>query len=329
MRAVALFVALLIPALAVAQGRGGPAGLAEHDFGTVRQGQQVVHAFDIANTLDRELLLTGAEARAAGLRVRFPPSIPPGRSGKVTVEWDTSGVRGRVRGEVLIALRGAPEPQLRLVLAGVVQPLLEFRPMAAAYFSVWAGDAAEQTITIVSNDERPLNITRMELKGAHFQAKLLIAEEGRVHELRITVPAGTEPGRFMESVTLVTDHPRYPEFRVPVNVLVKADVYVNPETVQFGRPSLATLQPGTMEFLTQTFMLKKRQGRLRIRSVESDVASLIITRDPPDSESDAFRFDVALSKERLARGPLNGTIRIFTDDPDFPVLTIPVTGEVE
>jgi hypothetical protein len=201
--------------------------------------------------------------------------------------------------------------------------------MAAAYFSVWAGDAAERSITIVNNDDRPLEIARIEPKGTHFQAKLKRTEGGKRYELLITVPANTEPGRFMESVTLITDHPRHPAIRIPVNVLVKSDVYVNPEAVEFGRVLFSSLQPGTASLLTQTFLLKKRRGNLRIKSIESDVAPLVITCDPSDRESDVFRIDVALAKDRLAKGSLNGTIRITTDDPKFPVLAVPVTGDVE
>lgn len=329
MRAFAWYFAFLIPALATAQSPAGLIDHAEFDFGTVKQGQRVVHAFEISNPLDHALVLTRAEAGAPGMRVSFPPSIAPGQRGKVTVEWDTSGQRGRASGSVVIDLTGVSAPQLRLVLAGVVQPLLEFQPMAAAYFSVWAGDAAERSITIVNNDDRPLEIARIEPKGTHFQAKLKRTEGGKRYELLITVPANTEPGRFMESVTLITDHPRHPAIRIPVNVLVKSDVYVNPEAVEFGRLSFSSLQPGTAPLLTQTFLLKKRQGNLRIKSIESDVAPLVITRDPSDRESDVFRIDVALAKDRLAKGSLNGTIRITTDDPKFPVLAVPVTGDVE
>jgi hypothetical protein len=208
-------------------------------------------------------------------------------------------------------------------------PILEFRPVAAAFFSVWAGVSADRVITIVDNDDRPLRIARIEPNGKHFEATLHTAQEGKEYELRITVPAGTEPGRFMESVTVVTDHPRYAAVRIPVNVLVKSDVYVNPETVDFGRLTPTALRRETLDLLTQTFLLKKRQGTLRIHSIETDVPGLIIKRDPPDQESDVFRIDVALAKERLAKGSLNGTIRITTDDLRFSVLIVPVTGEVE
>ena len=55
-------------------------------------------------------------------------------------------------------------------------------------------------------------------------------------------PKGTAPGRFMESVILHTDAPGNETMQVPVNVLVKTDVYANSETVDsFTRPCRRTL----------------------------------------------------------------------------------------
>jgi uncharacterized protein YjbK len=43
--------------------------------------------------------------------------------------------------------------------------------------------------------------------------------------------------------------------------------------------SQAALKPGQLELLTQTFLLKKRRGAMRIESIDSD-APVTITRAP-------------------------------------------------
>lgn len=321
-------VALLLPVLAAAQGTPVFPEVLLHDFGTVAQGRKVAHDFEIRNPSERELRLERADTTASGMKIRMPPAIPAGGSARIGVEWDTAAVAGRTRSEIVVVAKDEQQP-LRLVLAGTVQPPIEFKPMRAAFFSVWKGEERVQTIDIVNNDARPLAITRIEPKGTHFRAQLDTKQAGRAYVLRVTAPAGTAPGRYMESLTLFTDDPRYPEIAVPVNVFVKPEVYANPERIEFGRVPLAMLTPGRREMLTQTFLVKKRFGSLHIEAIDVDSPALTVTRDPPAGASDVFRIDVALKSGELAKRSLRGTLRIRTDDPQFPLLTIPVSGELE
>ena len=44
---------------------------------------------------------------------------------------------------------------------------------------------------------------------------------------------------------------------------------------------------------------------------------------------DRYEIQVQVAVNRLAPGSINGFIRIKTNDPDFPVLNVPVKGSVE
>jgi len=46
-------------------------------------------------------------------------------------------------------------------------------------------------------------------------------------------------------------------------------------------------------------------------------------------DGDRFTVELTVSKERFQRGKFQGTIRIFTNDEEFPELLIPVRVEVE
>jgi hypothetical protein len=83
-----------------------------------------------------------------------------------------------------------------------------------------------------------------------------------------------------------------------------------------------------MDFLTQTFMVKKREGQFEIKSLESDLPFLSLTRSPGTGGSTGFRIDVGMRSAMLRPGKIKGTIHIQTDDTRFPELTIPVSAEV-
>jgi hypothetical protein len=185
-------------------------------------------------------------------------------------------------------------------------------------------------VTIVNNEEQPLNITRIEPAGTHFTAALESVTPGKVQRLRVTVPPDTVPGRYREAVYLHTDHPLHAKLRVGVNVLVKNDLYVIPETMELGRVGLDSLtrNPERLKSLGRTFLVKKRHGEFEIKSITSDVPALRITQSPAAGTSGTFRIDVSLDRNGLNPGTIDGSLRIKTDDSEFPELVVPVSGEL-
>ena len=89
-----------------------------------------------------------------------------------------------------------------------------------------------------------------------------------------------------------------------------------------------TRQPQLFQLLRNSIALTNRGGPVEITRIESDVTALQITQSPAGS-SEKFRLDVALAPDKVQRGSIAGTISIATTNPDMPVLTIPVRGEVK
>ncbi len=303
-----------------------------HDFGSVEQGSKVVHQFTIRNAGTASLTLTRVSLSESGMTAKMRPAILPGEQATLTVEWDTAGVKGTVEGKAVLEVNDPAKPQITFVLTGVVKQPIEFLPYQAIFASVYRGEPAHRSVRIVNNRERPLGISRLEQQGEHFHAAITPVESGKLYELEVTVPATVPPGRYTEAVFLYTDDPKMPRVMVPVNVLVKPDVYANPETVDFGRVALTELahNSSVLDLLTQSFIVRKRAGSFSIVSVTSDIPFVTIRRSPEgESGGAAFRIDVALMKDRLQPGPISGNIRILTDDKEFPELIVSVRGEIQ
>ena len=313
-------------------GEAGPAFLPEtrHDFGIVRQGAKVTHGFLLRNRRETPLAIERLEFSRPGMTARFPAEIPAGGEGTITVNWDTAQVRGKVESEAVAHLGDPAQSHVVLVLKAVVRPGVEVLPYAAVFVSVFAGDSAERSLTIVNNDEQPLTITRVEAAGPHCTARLASVETGKLYHITVVVPAGIPPGRYRELVYVETDHPARSRLTIPVNLFVKAEVYANPEAVDFGVVPLGQLEktPGLLQLLTQTVMVKKRQGEFAITKIASDLA-FVTVKQTPDVSSSAFRLDFGLAPQRLRPGRIEGTIRVMTDDGKFPEVLIPVRGELK
>jgi hypothetical protein len=264
-----------------------------------------------------------------GMKAKFNPVIPPGREGNITMEWDTAHRKGQLEAEAIVRFNEPAQSDVTLTLKGIVKPPIEIIPHAVVFVSVFKGESSERTVTIVNNDDRPLSITRLEAEGTSFGASVETIDAGKIYQLRVKVPPDVPPGRYMEAVYLHTDHPTRSRLRIGVNVLVKNDLYANPEIVDFGAVSLDQLAkaPSLLELLTQTFLVKARSGEFEIKSIVSDVPLLYISKDPSGS-SQAFQISVGLIRERMQPGRITGSLRITTDDEAFPELVIPVRGEL-
>jgi hypothetical protein len=117
---------------------------------------------------------------------------------------------------------------------------------------------------------------------------------------------------------------------VPVHLFVKADLYVNPDSVDFGQVSANLLRSdsASRSFLTQTFLVKKREGKFEITKITSDLPGIKIIQDPTHGQSSSYRIDVALDPQKIRLGKLEGSLEIDTSDRDFPRIKVPVTGYV-
>src|SRR5262249_18454808 len=144
-------------------------------------------------------------------------------------------------------------------------------PYPAVFLSGFRGEKAVRTLEIVNNEEAPLNIAGMAgVEGsAIFSANLKTVEPGRRYEIEVELKSDAPIGRSQQVMEILTDHPRFPVVKVPVNIFVKDEVYVNPGTVDFGEITGNTTSP-------ETFFLKKHRGRLEILSVKSDLPYLKI-----------------------------------------------------
>lgn len=102
-------------------------------------------------------------------------------------------------------------------------------------------------------------------------------------------------------------------------------------TRSISEPYLDELErtPQLIDFLTQTVLVKRREEKgkgFQIR-VEYDLPFIKIVKTP-ESGSETYRLDVFLVKEKMTRGKINSTIRVFSNDKEIQKLMIPVVGEV-
>ena len=297
-----------------------------YDFGSVRQGAAVRHVFIVKNAGDGSLRIIGAKLSMPGLTVRVAPvELPAHGEGAVTMELNTEQVAGAIEGRVQIQWNDPTRSEASLTLKGYVVPRIAIEPMPAVFLSAFTAEPAERTLTIRNNEPQPLSITRVE-HSARLSVAVAELEPGKVFVLTARPANGVLPGRYEESLSLLTDKPGVNRIDVPVYLWVKPDLYANPENVDFGTLRLEDVQrsDATAAF-TRTVFLKRRGDAFRITAIVCDSSAVDVTQSPA-GPSNSFQIDVRLQPKALRRGNLDGKIRVMTTDPRFPEVVIPFSG---
>lgn len=321
----------MLIALSAAAADGAPSGTLPEttfDFGTVKQGAHVIHAFAVRNTGSAPLRFEGAELSVQGMTVRFQPAqVPAGGEGAINVDWSTDHVAGTVAGEIRIKWNDPKNPAAAVSLKGTVNPPIRIDPIPAVFLSTFASKQEERVLTITNNEDKPLAVDRVE-SSADVKAEIAAVEPGKTFRLTVRPVPGLKPGQYEDTLVVYTDNPAQAKIQLPVHLLVRTDVYAQPDALDFGTLSLAELRRPNATVQSAMPVLVKGSGKFRITRIASDSAALAISQSPSGT-SDTFELSVKLQAKALQPGKLSGTIRVSTDDPRFPELRIPVSADVQ
>jgi len=300
-----------------------------YDFGTVREGAKLAHSFAVKNNTAEPVSVQRVQLSAPAMNARYRPVILPGSEGVITLEWDTSHLSGEMDESAMVFLADGSHENLSV--KAIVQPPVEILPYPAIFLSAFRGEDHESRLRIVNHEEQQLALSLSDVGSKHFAVTLSTIEPGQIYELAARISSATLPGRYEDELHIATDNPKLGQITIPVHVFLKPDLYANPETIDFGALSLATLQhnPAASALLTQTFLVKKREGVFEIKQVESNVEGIRVTKDPPNGKSSTYRVDVALDPEKTKAGVMAGFLELFTDDSKFPHIRVSIAGSIQ
>ncbi len=299
------------------------------DLGLVAVGEEVRHAFRIANDSARPLTLR-AQRVPAGIAVRaMDHTIPAGGSGRVELGIDGFAFAGPVTLDVVLATDDATRATIRLTLAVDVHAFVLADPGFARYLFVQG--APEGTIgqTISATDGAPFRVTRAtsplrDLRVAVREARLSERTEGappgRQWRIEATLASHPPVGPLGGFIELTLDHPRQHRLRIPVSGFVRPMLAVTPPAGELG--DVRAGEPVQGRFVVKNFA----EEGLVLEHVTSDVPGLtavVKTTDP----GHAFTIGLVVAIEARP-GPFDGHLRIRTSSTRQRRIDVPIRGTI-
>jgi hypothetical protein len=339
------FAALLVVSAAAAQ-QAAPAPTAKpaegpkpviditekiKDFGTVPKGEKIRADFQVRNTGTAPLEISQVRPTCGCTVADFDHTIPPGGTGKIDAEVDTTGFSGPISKAVLVFSNDPATPQVNLVIKADVRAFIEVLPRPLIIFrNVLQGEPATEKLVLVSADGSDFKITDASASGGPYKlAYRQLPEKERIPdrkgsqwELNVTVPADAPEGMLNQKIVVKTTAPKAPEVTINVTGAVRPVVQVIPGEVNFGTV------PGDALVGHNVLVINNRQGsELQLTDVAVDNTNFSTEVIPLQAGQ---RYQVAVSmKAGVPKGEQKATLKITTSDPLRKLIEVPVMATVQ
>jgi hypothetical protein len=299
-------------------------------FERVQAGAVIERNYTLRNEGGAPLRLIKADMTPPLRPTRLAGTIAPGAEALLTFRLDTSRLSGIYEGEIILDTDDPERPELHLTFTGQVTPQIEFSPQPMFFVSAVRGEAKTASIEIINHQAEPLEITAINNPSTRFTTELETVEPGQRYRLTLSMAGDGIGGKRSETITLRTSSARYPQLRIAANTLLKERVYTAPETLDFGLIPATALEPGSPQqgMLEQTLMVYQANGRNFELQASSDQPYVRIDARRAMSGGQ-YQLQVRLQPGLISGGILKGTIRLTTNDPEFPQMEVPFSAILE
>lgn len=191
-----------------------------YDFGTILEGKQMPHDFIIENRGDETVKILKVRSNCACAVADYSEEIPPGKSGKISVVFDSKGSDGKVNHKVRVETSDPEQAIMDLSVQGHVDPVMHIEPKRVTLEGN-AGENIESEVIITSDPRHHFEITSATSKKdkVSYSLKKLKDTESSKYLLTIT-NLSREKGKYRDYVYLETDS----DVRPGISIMVKGDI---------------------------------------------------------------------------------------------------------
>jgi len=297
------------------------------DLGEIVRGDVATHAFALRNTGKEPLTIERVVPSDPWTVAKFDETIQPGGEGTVRVEVDTRTLDGVGSTSVKVYAQGHPAPAAVLELKFKVVRKLLARPGYARW--IYVQHEQEGTIgqTVYASDGADFQIVAVEspmpaIKVSYREAKPEERVEGfagRQWRVEPTLVAEAPVGAITGHIDVHTTHPKQKRLEIPVSGFVRPTLFVDPTHGAFGTLQLSA--PKQAVFQVRNFAT----APIALTAAETDVPG-ISAQVQPVEQGRRYKVVIEFDPAAMKEGPFAGKLRLKTDSPKVPMLTVDLEG---
>ncbi len=287
----------------------------EHDFGEIKQQEEVKHIFKFRNEGDALLVVEEVKPSCGCTGTLLSAEkIPPGGEGEIEVTFKSGRSSGKKKKYISVISNDPSKPVEKIyIMADIVVPV-EIRPRQI-YWVADKDESSEKLVEITYKPELSINIVKLELSSDAFKASATPKGEGNRpgYDIDILFDGSLPTGRFTEKLTVTTDNEEYPSLSVIIRGQVTGKVKVVP-----GAVALGVIKDGELPSRAIRVYVKDNRD-FEITAIEPS-NPLITTEITKNTKTSGYSVKVSLNARPPTSGAFSENIRIKTSvAPDAPI----------
>lgn len=307
------------------------------DFGTVARGSKIEWSFTLKNTGDKPLEILSVQPTCGCTVAEFDRAIQPGSTGKVHAVVDTTQFSGPISKGITVTSNDPTQPAAQLTMRAIVKPYVDVYPAGFMRFMLLEGESATQSAILYSEEEKPLEIVRVDVPSEEVKVDLVKIEkvEERIdsgrpgqnqYKINVTVTGSEKKlGPLAEKIKIVTNSEHQPEYSFNLSGFVRPGYLVNPGILNFGE--ISSSDPAAVRTIAVRTNRTATADQFKVTKVESSNAAVTAEAKPADAPG-TYEITIKLNKGAKA-GAIDGDVKIYTTDPSRPVFTLPLSGSIK
>jgi len=298
-----------------------------HDLGPLYEGTKIERTLSFRNAGEQDLTISQVRPSCTCLRAELADkTVPPGGHGSIALTFDATGLRGVQTYALYIESNDPVSPLVQVHVAAAIRPA----KLLVSTRRVYLGDVdvnvgVQREIFVKDPGDGSLKVEEVvsdsELLDVRLAETARLEGTDRVFPVLLTLKPGLPVGAFEGSITIISNHPKEPELRIPVFAMVKGDIEVSPEALFLGfvtRGQAASKRVTLRACTARVFAIEEVCKSFDLFAVE------IWPKDPGRE----YVATVTL-KDTASAGLIKGEVHFHTDSPLQPMVAIPVHALVE
>jgi len=296
-------------------------GQDKYDFGSVMQGQKVIHEFAVENSGDADLVLQRIAPSCGCTAAAVSSStIKPGASEKIRITFDTAGMYGAKTKTVSVMTNAREKPEFTIKLTGSVVRGLSATPERLMFGEVpqSASQATRtQEIALAVTEGMTWDIARV-TSASKFITVQEIPAQGTSKRYAVTLQPDAPKGDLRERLIVESKDPAQAAVNIPITATILGDLRIIPATVSFGIVS------GTESIERRLKYENSASSPVAITSVTSSHPA--VTASMLDMDSGKRGVLVVKVDPTKVTSDLKATVQVATTHPEQGTLTVSVYG---
>lgn len=268
-----------------------------HDFGTVGRNAKTEYSFEIENCFEEDVRIASVRSSCGCTNPVVPKKVLKSwEKGEIIAQFNTKSFIGDKSASITVVIDRPYYAEVTLLVKGKIRSDIVLTPGEVNFGDVDLGTTKDFETTISYSGRKDWNITdvRGDIDCVEVRLDPVVRTQNTTnYKLKFRLKENAPVGDIHQEITIVTDDPNEPLFKIPIFARINPPISITPKLVSIG-----SIKNGQT---AQTKLLLRSKKPVSITSIDCD--------------DERIRFEIPTGEKTVHIIPM--TLRAQLSDKEF------------